>query len=169
MKWIWASAVHYDYKSHAIPEPLVDGVLDNLSSRGCRGMNTETIPDDGISFDLPGVISVDRNMHDIQITGLKISIPSTDVATFFSMLNSLEERNEIGTKYYKLHGFHRCICLTPELKDELVEALKAVLPEAMAIADVENEEFNKKLCGPEARVKNLLVKPRPVRTKKYKA
>lgn len=164
MKWYWVTAKNYDCKSHAIPEELVDGVINNMLERGVAGMNKTSTK--AISFDLPGIAYIHRHMHTIQVDGLEIDIPATDVEEILEKAENLSVRNEIGKSYYKLHGFHRCICLTPEQRQELVDALKAILPEANAIASAENEEFNKKLVGTH---KNILVKPRPVKKPKGKA
>ena len=159
MKWYKIYSKTFEAKTHLVPETLLLNTISSLINRGFQEMDyVELDKTKNICFDLPGMMMLDRNEHQIQIDQLKLVIPSTDVSVFLLEIENLTKRNEIGQDYYKLHANHICICLTPEQKNFFELTLRNILPEAAVIADIENKLFNERMCSTEH--PNIVVKPR---------
>lgn len=127
---------------HCVPRTLKDRLVENLLARGVkppiqvRGRITRW------DLDLPGPCMTDRHIHDLSIPGLRVQVASTDVEFLRERLVELPLRNEIGVPYYKLNDGSRCLCLIPEMRDVLLAEFDRVLPEAHAIASIENARLN---------------------------
>lgn len=165
MRWYW---VHNSSKalvsdlmvSHVVPEPLRDTVVKNL--RG-RFEHVLVRPMKKVWIDLGGVTMVDRHEQTIEIDGVKLYVPSSHVSNAIEWIEKFPVRNEIGRKYYKIHFWMRCVCLTPVQREKFLKELRAVLPECKAIEAAENAEFNRRLVdNPHP---HLRLNPRPVGVK----
>lgn len=168
--WTWLT--FFTAVSHAVPDLLADEVIADLSRRGVPLAKRKEIGPRGISFDLPGMVAVDRPLCSVRIGDLRIEIPSEDVVTILRHLRALSVRKRPGGRpYYKLHGFRRSLVLTPEQYVVMVAALERRAPreEARAAAfyatrKTPNEalhEIHAKLHGPE--VAAALTRARPDR------
>lgn len=59
-------------------------------------------------IDEPGMCATDRPLEEFDFLGLKLTIPSEDIASFIRRIDGLVPNEG----WYELHGFHRCIVLT---------------------------------------------------------
>lgn len=130
--WTWAR--FDDAKPHAVHRSLVEGLIVDMEGRGCTIEAAEGI--DSISFDLPGPIIIGAPQRTFKVDLLKIEIPCDDVPVIYSKLCDLPARHFYdGSEYYKLHGFLRCLVMTPQQK-EMLEALTwAAADECVTRAD----------------------------------
>jgi hypothetical protein len=132
------------WMSHAVPAYLVQTLVDDLAGRPeSEGKVPEVVAEDitRFSIDRPGMAAMGRPWMDFYIDGLHISTPCEDVVTFIGKLKKRPMRTwdkgttrYVGANYYKLHGFNRCIVLTPDLRFDLIEALEAKIENAEAQA-----------------------------------
>lgn len=141
MKWHWVIDNNYEWMSHAISETLLTPVMESLHERGLLNYKVDEIVDP-LSFDLPGMASMDRKELKVEIDGLTIEMPCTDWELIHGMLKRREVRTDAAAPYFKLHGFLRCICLTPEQRDEMLAQMAAQMQEANAFREIENRRFN---------------------------
>jgi hypothetical protein len=141
--WYFVKQAEYKMKCHCVPSMLRKGIVQSLLDRGIEPPIESTKRIKKWCFDIPGPCFTDRSWHDLHIPGLTVEVPSTDVEFMRDRLAGLQPRSEFGTPYYKLHDGTRCLCLTPEMRDQLLTELNRVLPEARAIATVENTRMNK--------------------------
>jgi len=143
LNWRWL--IIDGWKSHAVPEYLEGCLVTSLHARQAPEddhAEVQSTPLVSMSIDQPGMVVMTRPWMTFHIDGLDIEIPCEDVLSFLSQLNEAKPREFghekagafKGLTYYKLHGFHRCIVLTPDLKMMLTEALEAGLAEAEAQA-----------------------------------
>lgn len=135
-----------------IPEPLLPGLTDHLMENEVPQEVTDDIcsligPDDEHMLDYPGPCSMNRNLHDVQVGGLNLKIPSTDFSTMFKEVAGLPLVREGGVPHYRFYSMVRCLCLTPELRDELLREMGKQVLAAIEIADWENRQFNAALGG----------------------
>lgn len=143
LNWRWL--VIDGWKSHAVPEYLESVLVGDLAARQPPDddpAEVQSHPIVSMGIDMPGMVCTTRPWMTFHIDGLDIEIPCEDVASFLLQLNSLKPREFThekagafkGLSYYKLHGFCKCIVLTPDLKVMLTEALEAGVAEAEAQA-----------------------------------
>jgi len=145
MKWHWVYNYNSDFKPHAIPDPLIDGVTTNLKLRGVEEVVIEEFENRTIRLSPPLSLELTfDHLHKIELQNLKIEIASVYVEDVLTSLEELPIRKEIGIDYFKLHCKFRCLCLTPELREEFISKLKELLPEANAIREAIslNDVFN---------------------------
>lgn len=114
---------------HMVPNELVDVIVADLERRGCP--LEEKREGTHLFIDQPGMVCTTRPNEEFELRGLDLEIPSEDFGDFLGQLAELKLRDG---QYYKLHGFHRCIVLTPALKDELQLRLAQLYPTAEARA-----------------------------------
>ncbi len=119
-EWRW---VKFDgAKPHMVPLDLYDDIVRDLESRGCPLSEAKT--SDRMTIDMPGMVCVDRPWEEFDLDGLRLEVPSEDVSMFLSLCRGLSERvTHTGRSYRKLHGFLRCLVLTPAQLEELTELL----------------------------------------------
>lgn len=150
MKWHWvydgAWRNEAEWKSHAIPDAIFTPIMDSLHERGFLHYDVEEIVD-YMTFDLPGMAFVDREEMSIEVDGLTLVIPCCDWQYIHAKLSQLKVRTDAAVPYYKLHGFHRCLVLTPEQRYTMLQQMSAKMAEASAYADVEARRFNEAFAG----------------------
>lgn len=84
-----------------------------------------------VFFDLGGLMYTNAPREIVDVQGLRLRIPSDNVASMISNLDALPERRFAnGAAYYKLHGFMRAIVLTPTQRDLFLAELRKRLPDA---------------------------------------
>jgi hypothetical protein len=114
---------------HMVPDELLDVIVKDLESRGCP--LSEKREGMYLYLDQPGMMCTTRPNEELELRELDLEVPSEDFSAFLGDLSELKLR-EGG--YYKLHGFHRCIVLTPALKKELLRLMAERFPTAEARA-----------------------------------
>lgn len=133
-----------------IPEPLLPGLqshmMEHEEPEGAETPCSLVGPDVHV-LDYPGPFSMNRNLHDIYIRGLHLKIPSTDLSEMFKEVQGLSLRKEGCIPHYRFYSMVRCLCLTPELRDELLWEIGKQISVAVEIADWENRQFNAALGG----------------------
>lgn len=146
MRWHWVADKFTNKKqwvSHAIPEVLYKAVMESLHQRGFHYYETtELVEGDRVVIDLPGMIMMNREFRGVNIDGLTIEIPCTDWEVLYSVLAKSEVRTDAALPYYKLHGWHRCICLTPQHRDNMLQAMDKLMVEVNLQREIENRHFN---------------------------
>lgn len=159
-KWYWMFDA-YKVKSHFVGEELLTTIKDDLYSRVKDLALTVERCTSGY-FDLPGMMSLTALQVEVDLKGLILSIPAWQVEDILGMIKNLKVRvSAEGKEYYKLHGYCRCIVLTPTQRDSFIKQLTSELSRSIAIANLENGEFNKEFVdNPKAFIK---VTPRKVR------
>lgn len=160
--WYFVHQAEFKMKPHCVPSMLRKGIVESLLTRGIEPPIESTKRIKGWSLDIPGPCMSNRHIHDLHLPGLRVQVPSTDVAVLRGVLANLKQRCEFGIPYFKMHDGSRCLCLTPEMRNQLLVEMDRVLPEAQAIATIENTRLNK--AWEEGAKKGVLfqAKPRPV-------
>ena len=149
MKWHWVNDDLQNesmWLSHAIPDSLYTAIMENLHSRGFYHYGTKEI-DGTLSFDLPGMCSMNREYRQVEVDGLTIEIPCTDWEYIYDKLLARKERDDANLPYYKLHGFNRCIVLTPDQRDEMLKQMLAQMVEVNAQREIENRAWNEAMAN----------------------
>lgn len=145
----WWYLIFDNAKTHLVPAELKDELIQNMKRRGCKISGNL---DDGVGWACAETIEGGlcrggaRMATDLwlefELPGLLFRLYAADVEFYLDRLRDAEPRLELRTVYYKLHGDLHCVCLLPEVKDELEQLLTARLEEANAIRDVEFQAFN---------------------------
>lgn len=141
--WKWITSPNW--KSHGVPVYLVQALLDDLRARQEGDGEVEYTEKDTVhcAIDQPGMVCMDRPWMTFQVDGLTIEIPCEDVLSFYTQLKNLPAREfthgksmGVGMTYYKLHAFHKCLVLTPDVRQELLDQLgeRAMEAEVQATA-----------------------------------
>lgn len=149
LPWKWL--VIDGWKSHGVPSYLVHSVLEDLTARAVKdhGMEPGTLLSyeeqevTSAYIDEPGISITNMPTMDFKVDGLTIEMPVHDVGVMRSQLRNARRRTfsehgkglGAGMDYYKLHGFCRCLVLTPDIRSILLEQMDARVDEAEAIAD----------------------------------
>lgn len=163
----WYRAVFDGAKTHFFPEVLKDAILKNLEDRDCKIDKSFTayggplieVEEIGLTLGLSCLMDMSYTSHNLN--DVIFTTETREVEYFLGELRDAKERLELGIPYYKIHGRYHCVCLLPEQRDQLIHLMEEKLPEAMAIADAENDKFNK---GLERLANNrAILNPRPVR------
>lgn len=150
-KWKWLKDESLNWLPHAVPVDLSNDLETDLNERGeTKNFEFSSIwvsqPIEKFAIDLPGMIMIDRHMRSLTIEGLEISIPSEDWANFLNMLHLLPERKfQSGEAYYKLHGYLRCLVLSPEHRQQMIAAMVGQLEDAEKEAEEDLQRFTAKL------------------------
>lgn len=143
-RYDWWFLTFDNAKAHLVPAELKDELIQNMEHRGhkvCDGPGVRKTDEGGISRG-GAKLATDIRMR-FELPGLAFHVYATDVKFFLDSLRDAELRLELRTVYYKLHGDLQCICLLPEIKDELERLLTARLEEANAIRNVKLRALNK--------------------------
>lgn len=131
--------------THLVPGRLLRLLIADLGARDCpvtkmrcpphpKGTKNPDVVTEW-AIDMPGIMARDRPVETLRWAGLNLEIPSEDVLPFRDLLNSLRTRQFVSptkrcVRYLKLHGFHRCIVMTPAQAVALVKVLSERTPEA---------------------------------------
>lgn len=139
MSWKWL--IIPGWKSHAVPVYMEHAVVEDLQRRtpeevgSDEPLTVESKYTTSCFIDEPGMVAMDRPTTVFVIDGLSITIPCEDVATMAAKLERAKPRTfetgglAEGLSYYKLHGFCKCIVLTPDQRYLLLEQLHARVAE----------------------------------------
>jgi len=122
----------------AVPETLIDSVRAHLS-----GLDIKWIEEllDEFFMDGGGMAFIDAPKMALEIEGVKIETYASHVNALFDTLDDLEPATEdMGVEYFLVSGFHRKLLLTRPLLAELQQAMLPLLPEADALATIEDEQ-----------------------------
>jgi len=112
------------------------------------------------TFDLPGIMVLDRHCMEYELDGFTVKIPATDVHRLHAYWVEAKVQRLGDVEFYRLPAYMASICVTPEQRDRLVCSISESLPEALAIANLENHRWNKRWAdNPNSRV---LMAPRLV-------
>jgi len=134
----------FGFKSHYCPSDLADGLVEDLESREADIRFIEST-DKGY-IDLPGMCMADRPMEEVVLGEFRLSIPSQDFASMLSRLKAAPLRKFAdGSEYFKLHGFHQCLVVSPEQRDELIRIMDEMVADAEKRADEAVVEFGKRM------------------------
>lgn len=145
----WYRVVFKNAKTHHFPGCIGGRVLSNLTGRGCIVYEDffygaiKEVSEVGVSLGAPCMTDTSWSYFDLP--GAQFGVETRELDYFLDKLKSLKERMEFGFPYYKLHGRLHCVCLLPEHRSFLIEKMEKYLPEALAIAEVENKKFNEVL------------------------
>ena len=137
-KWHWI--ILRGAKAHMVCAGLLRQLLVEMTGRDCEIESAKLVGKGGVMFDMPGMIRVDRPMEAIPFLGTTLHIPSEDIATISGQLSDLPRRmfkcadGSPGYPYFKLHGFLRCLVLTPSQRTLLLRLLQERVADAEAKA-----------------------------------
>lgn len=137
--------------SLVVPEPLVEGLFsyleaeDRISPDSCPPDLIK--PDENHVIDYPGMCSMRRNLHVLEVDGLTFKIPSTDFARAFREIGRLPLCHEGGIPHYRFYGSIRCLCMTPSQREHILREMGKQLSSAVEIADWENRQMNAAMGG----------------------
>lgn len=121
---------------HTVPVELEAGIVDDLVRRDCDLHSVQPVT--GSSIDIPGPVCVDRPWETFDVDGLSLDIPCEDVEALADYLGGLQVRHTRDNEpYYKMHGFMRCLVLTPIQRDDLHMQMVERIPGA----DARSSEF----------------------------
>lgn len=163
----WYRAIFDGAKTHFFPEVLKAALLTNMENRGCKIDTTFTayggplveVEEIGVTLGMSCLMDMSYTSH--KLDDIVFTTETRELEYFLGELKETNERLELGIPYYKIHGRFHCVCFLPEQRAQLIRLMKEKLPEAMAIADAENDAFNR---GLEKLANNRAVlTPRPVR------
>jgi hypothetical protein len=134
-RWCWVQ--FENAKSHFVCAGLLRDLLAEMKDRGVL-FQSVMMDTDCVTFDMPGMIVGARPWESFDFFGLTLEIPCEDVATFITQLRGLELRRFArSVAYYKLHGLHRCMVLTPPQRD----ALQSMLMKRVMLAEQRAHAF----------------------------
>lgn len=141
----WYLTIWENSKAHVTPEPLQEKLVENIKSRGGNPLNIygswcKKVKKAGIA--LGGARRVDESIIDFEIDGLTLGFFARDAEWYYSYLQELPSRLELGQEYYKMHGDLHCVCLLPRQKEELLRQMEERLPEIQALEAIEVEKWN---------------------------
>jgi len=99
-------------------------------------------------LDMGGMAKISRKLYELDLgDGLLISVPAKDVEDYIELIERLDQQpvEDIGgaTFYRTLPSMHIGVFLSLERVATLLQRLKEILPEALAIATIENGDFNR--------------------------
>lgn len=135
-RWLLFSKEDFMILPHAARGKVRDYVVWDLEQRGCALVEDNDLVK--MNIDQPGMVAMDRPWESFQLDSLTIEMPCEDIATFVLQLESVRARPIPGTSplvnCYKLHGFHRALCLDDDDRASLLQQLRDRLPSAEARA-----------------------------------
>lgn len=145
-KWLYLLDPSWTWKTHVVPEALVEGLRQDFAARHpecADGFQEEPVPAEGAFWDLPGMIWTGRSYREVEVDGLKLTVPSQDWASLVFELKLRTVRVfPTGEQYYKLHHWRNpCFVFTPAQRDALIAALEAQQDAADAEAEQDNKRF----------------------------
>lgn len=127
-----------------IPEPLLPGLLRHLEENGEAIEDIETpcdLVEEPHVLDYPGMCMGQRHLHDISFGGITVCIPSVDFAQMFREIRDLPIKHEGGIPHVRLYTMVRCLCLTPELREQMLAEMSKQLQSAIEFADWEHRQL----------------------------
>lgn len=131
--WTWLNFESETTRTigHAVHVSTRKAVIADLVARGCGSPVEIPIDEDGVHIDMPGMIAMTRPIEVFEMGGLRINIPSEDVAAFLIDVDKLKVRHGAdGSDYYKLHGFMRALVLSPSQRTMFRALLVGRVPTA---------------------------------------
>lgn len=126
-------------KFHIVSKDIVEQVADSLLKRNIPDVQYKQLRPMETCLDLGGPMSLDRHLHSFDVDDLIIKIPSTDMRYFYDRIQELEERDDIGASYFKIHSAYSCVCLTENQRETLLIQMSSEIVEAEAFAEIENQ------------------------------
>lgn len=115
-------------------------------------------------LDMGGMARLDRKIYELPlIDELLITVPARDVEDYIEAVawKLAQPAEEFGGKRYRtLHAMRLGLLLTEEQCTAILGHLRAILPEAQAIATIENDQFNREIA--DANLPNVIAPRRPV-------
>lgn len=127
MRWHFLSYGD-EAKAHVVPESRREAIVADLAARGCVVAAEKETAEAGI--DHGGMAFAGRPWVDVDLDGLKFSVPCDCIRDFLVELLRLQPRMASGLLYFKLHCRWNCIVLTPEQREQLLALWTAALPDA---------------------------------------
>ena len=101
----------------------------------------ELLKEESVTFlymDLPGPVATNRTWQHFDIDGLSLFFPTIDLGWFYNCLKNATALSG----YYLLAAWMRCLALTEEQKDELLDAMEARIESTAEAAEKEEQAFN---------------------------
>lgn len=143
------------------PETIREAYLKKTSS----GRSTpEPVTESGI--DMPGMIMSDRTYQEVELDGLRISIPTTDFALLREVLVAADvEILSNDVECVKMRGWLEGIVMTPEQRTRLLANMGEVLPAVVVAAGKENREFVRRLSEAQKKSPIQIISQRQERLK----
>lgn len=142
MKWLILQAMPSKngrgFKRHLCPKEFVEPLKQNLISRGARDEDFFIKEIERYHIDFGGVVWSERYLEEVVISELVLTIPAEEYQFVLEhILESEVPRKEIGIPYFKIHIGETCLCLTPEIRRELITIMEKDLHRMMKIANAE--------------------------------
>lgn len=120
-RWFW---IKFEKAiGHVVEERFVAAVKADLAARDCGPL--EKFEECNRWYMDPGgscIIGAPKETLP-DLDGLALEADSAGVGLFRGRAEGLQER---AGGYVKLHGFHSCLCMTPEQRDRLVMELRTL-------------------------------------------
>ena len=136
----------------------VDHVRAYFARPDARPVGPYTVrPRESFRLDAGGMVSTKQHEFERDFFGLKLSVYAIHAEHVLEHAVRPAERRGHGLKY--VPSWLVGLALDDTQYDELVRWLEGLLPDARAIADAENAEFNDRFVG----VPHVIVAPRPTR------
>lgn len=134
----WAKVKFNDAKLHIVStDELFPALLRDMEGRA-HAMRESLFLDPGtiVMFELPGIVTMGRPLETFRFDGMVLVVPCEDVACLRIMLDESEPRvfeyEGQQITYHKIHGYQRCLVLSPSQREELSAMLAAAEPAATA-------------------------------------
>ena len=148
MKWLRIS--FESALTHAVPAELAPQLIAEMSARGHAIKNYEKAygvenarslggnPKDitSWSFDMGGMMAVNRPYEHVDIDGLNVDVPCEHLSLVLSRLQRLDLRRfDDGARYYKLHHWNSATVMSPAQYRRVHYDLSTLVPIAEARAE----------------------------------
>lgn len=143
----WISFVYVDrLKTHILPSSLVE-IHDEYVADGFKShpVKPPTILEE-CYLDVGGPAYTDRPIEEFFVDGLNVCVPSEELPLFYETWATLTKRytRTTGSPYFKLHGMHIALVLTP-------------MPHARFVTDVHERLTHAKLRADEFAAKRQSI------------
>lgn len=138
-RWLGFSKPEHHVTMHAARGVVRDAVVAEMAFRDCTLAEDEDLPE--LFIDEPGMVCTTRPIEEFDFFGLRLSIPSEDVAMFILQLEGLQENGKKRTinevSFYKVHAWMRILCLSEHEHGNLLVLLRS----RVARAEQRSAEF----------------------------
>lgn len=111
------------------------------------------------TVDRGGIMWAGRHEYAFELDGLRLRMPAVQLELQYEKLVGREPERIRGHDFYGVSGRWWQLALVAHQRDALLSKMGVVLPEARAIADAENDRFNREI----ATLPHVAVEQRPVR------
>lgn len=127
----WVMIVAKDVKTQFVPLPLLEGVFEEMESRGVSDQQIQSVEVGWLEAAWPlGFLSLRRSIMEVPFDGIILRFPADSIEEIIYQLKKSFPRWAKSQTYIKLHSVNHTLCLLSEQRDDLVGLLESRVKEA---------------------------------------